>query len=160
MRKILTFAVFSILTVGMIFPEGNESGSMMNGAGISPSFAISPNGIFLQEIPVNRYGYRQVSSDQLKRMLENKNFDLINVHIPYQGEIPKTDANIAFNRINDIMEQYPRKDALIVLYCMSGPMSQYASRELVKSGYTNIVELAGGSNAWKRSGNDLIIKSR
>ena len=160
MRKILTVVILGIFAVGMIFPEGNESGSMMDGAGSSPALAISPNGIFLQEIPVNRYGYRQVSSDQLKRMLENKNFDLINVHIPYQGEIPKTDANIAFNKINDIIEQYPDKNALIVLYCMSGSMSRYASRELVKSGYINIVELAGGSNAWKRAGNDLILKSR
>jgi rhodanese-related sulfurtransferase len=38
-------------------------------------------------------------------------------------------------------------------------MSTVASRTLVILGYTNVVELSGGFNAWKRAGYDLIIEN-
>ena len=160
MKKILIVLIFTVFAGGMSFAEGNESGRLAEDTDIS-SVPDSNDSYTLPEgVPLNSYGYRQINPTQLKKMLENKNFDLINVHIPYQGDIPKTDANIAFNRINDIIEQYPDKGSLLVLYCMSGPMSRYASRELVKLGYTNIVELTGGSNEWRRLGNNLIYRSK
>ncbi len=156
MKNVLIVLFFTIGAAGIVFSAGNEPDNRDTGK--SSVVESGANEVLLGGIAENTYGYKQVSPDQLKVMLENKDFDLINVHIPYQGEIPKTDANIAFNRVRSIMDLYPEKDAVIVLYCMSGPMSRYAGRELVKAGYTNVVELAGGSNAWKRSGNSLIVK--
>ena len=58
--------------------------------------------------------------------------------------------------IDDIVGQYPDKNQILVLYCKSGPMSASAAKELAALGYTNIVELKGGFNAWKRAGGDMM----
>jgi YVTN family beta-propeller protein len=111
----------------------------------------------LTSLSNNAHGYARIRSEQLKAALERKDFALINVHIPYEGEIAQTDTNIPYSRISDYLDELPDKDQPIVLYCRSGSMSTVASRTLVGLGYTSIVELAGGFNAWKRAGYDLIV---
>jgi len=105
----------------------------------------------------NRDGYFDISVLQLAEMMLNKEFTLVNVHIPYEGELPKTDLFIPFDRITDKenLKKLPDKNAQIVLYCRSGSMSTSAAKNLVQLGYTNIMELDGGFNAWKRAGNTL-----
>ena len=110
----------------------------------------------MSALPKNSYGYSEITADQLNAALKNKNFTLVNVHIPYEGEIPQTDLQIPFNQIADNLEKLPGKDQPIVVYCRSGNMSKAASRELVSLGYTNIVELTGGFNAWKKAGYELL----
>ena len=51
-----------------------------------------------------------------------------------------------------IEETAPRKDELVVLYCASGNRSALGARSLAELGYTNVVSMAGGFTAWKRSG--------
>ncbi len=150
MKKLFMIFIISFWVSGVIFASGNQATNVMDD-GIYNSNTD-------QSIPKNSYGYRQINPDQLKKMLGNKEFILINVHVPYQGEIPNTDSNIAFNQVNEIKAQYPNTEIPIVLYCRSGSMSQAASRELVKLGYTNILELKGGFNSWKRSGYQLLFK--
>ena len=41
----------------------------------------------------------------------------------------------------------PRKDQLVLVYCLSGNRSKQASQALVDLGYTNVVEF-GGINDW------------
>jgi len=78
---------------------------------------------------------------------------LINVHVPYEGELPGTDAFIAFDRIERQRNRLPQnKGAAIAVYCMSGRMSDVASRTLRDLGYTNVTELWGGMIAWHRAG--------
>ena len=105
----------------------------------------------------NRDGYFDISVLQLAEMMLNKEFTLVNVHIPYEGELPKTDLFIPFDRITDTenLKKLPDKNAQIVLYCRSGSMSTSAAKNLVQLGYTNIMELDGGFNTWKRAGNTL-----
>jgi rhodanese-related sulfurtransferase len=110
----------------------------------------------MSALPKNSDGYSEITADQLNAALKNKNFTLVNVHIPYEGEIPQTDLQIPFNQIADNLEKLPGKDQPIVVYCRSGNMSKTASRELVSLGYTNIVELTGGFNAWKQAGYELL----
>jgi phage shock protein E len=97
--------------------------------------------------------YREVSVNRLQEMLEDKDFTFINVHIPFEGDIPNTDLSIPYNQIENNLELLPaNKEAKIVLYCRSDRMSTIAARELVELGYSNIWNVAGGMVAWERAG--------
>jgi rhodanese-related sulfurtransferase len=98
-----------------------------------------------------------ITVEELNAMLENKDFTLINVHIPYEGEIPGTDVHIPYNEIEKYADQLPQdKDAKIVVYCRSGSMSAAASKTLVEMGYTNVTDVEGGMNVWKAAGYELL----
>jgi rhodanese-related sulfurtransferase len=81
---------------------------------------------------------------------------VINVHIPLEGEIARTDAFIPFDRIGENLDQLSAdKDAAVVLCCRSGRMSEIAANELAARGYTNVSHLAGGMSEWVRAGYEL-----
>lgn len=106
-----------------------------------------------KEVMVGGGSYTDVSVEELQRMLSDKDFVMVNVHIPFEGDLPDTDLSIAYNEIAQDLGRLPAdKDAPIVLYCRSGSMSSQAARTLVGLGYTNIFNLAGGFNAWKAAG--------
>lgn len=93
---------------------------------------------------------------QLKKMLETKDFVLINVHIPYEGEIEQTDYNIDYRLVEEFERRFA-KDQKIVIYCRSGAMSSVLHRKLLKRGFTNIYELEGGMIAWQKAGGKLMF---
>lgn len=104
-------------------------------------------------------GYQNIAGDQFVKMMDHKDFILINVHIPYAGEIAKTDLLIPFNAISQHKNQLPSdKDAKIVVYCMTGPMGYIAAEKLVNMGYTRVVHFQGGMRAWKKTGKQLIYR--
>ena len=106
-----------------------------------------------QEVSVPGGSYSDVSVSELQGMLENKDFAFVNVHIPFEGDLPETDLSIPYDEIAQNLDLLPAdKDARIVLYCRSGNMSTQAARELVGLGYTDVWNLAGGFNAWKTAG--------
>lgn len=101
--------------------------------------------------------YTNVVPAQLKQMLGAKDFVFINVHIPYAGELEKTDAFIPYNEISQNLVKFPSdQNAKIFLYCQSGRMSAIAAEELLKRGYTDIWNLDGGMSAWENAGLPLI----
>ena len=106
-----------------------------------------------QQVPVDGGAYNDVSVEGLAAMLETKDFPLINVHIPYEGEIEGTDEFVPFNEIESNLDKFPEdKDAQIVVYCRSGSMSTQAAKRLAELGYTNVMELDGGFRAWTAAG--------
>ena len=102
--------------------------------------------------------YQNIISDDLHTMLRNKGFVLINVHIPFAGDIPDTDLSIAFDQIaspNNLSLLPSDKNAKVVLYCRSGRMSEIAAEKLVALGYTNIWNLEKGMVGWQEAGYTL-----
>jgi rhodanese-related sulfurtransferase len=82
---------------------------------------------------------------------------LVNVHVPYEGEIEGTDAFIPFDRVKADAAKLPDdKDAPLYIYCRSGRMSAEAAPAFQALGYTNIIDLEGGMVAWRDAGLPLI----
>ena len=112
-----------------------------------------------QEVNIDEGSYWNITSAQLKEMLEDKDFLFINVHIPYAGEIADTDLFIPYNEIEQNLSQLPQdRSAKIVLYCRSEIMSVIAAVLLVEQGYTNVWQLAAGMLEWERQGYQLLNK--
>lgn len=112
-----------------------------------------------RSVPVPGGSYTVVSAPALARMLATKDFVLVNVHVPYEGEIAGTDAFVPFDRVEANLGRLPADhNARIVLYCMSGRMSAIAARTLVKLGYRSVSDLEGGMTAWEKSGQTVITR--
>lgn len=110
-------------------------------------------------VQVSGGSYRNIASEQLWTMLQKKDFVLINVHIPYEGELPQTDLFIPYNAIDQNIDMLPQdKAARVVLYCMSGRMSAIASETMVNQGYTNVLNLKEGMREWQQKGYSLLNK--
>ena len=106
-----------------------------------------------QKVSVDGGTYTDISVPELQTMLANKDFTFVNVHIPFEGNIAKTDLSIPYDQIDQKLDQLPGdKNAKLVLYCRSGRMSTIAAKTLVGLGYTNVWQLVGGMAAWEQAG--------
>lgn len=105
-------------------------------------------------VPVEEGGsFVDILPSELDAMLQTGDTFLVNVHVPNEGEIPGTEAKIAFDQVMQRLDEFPaEKDAQIVLYCRSGGMGAIAARDLVTAGYTNVFNLDGGFRAWIEAG--------
>ncbi len=104
--------------------------------------------------------YHPLTVDTFAEILakNKRDYTIVDVHIPYDGDIEGTDLKIPYNDVNALMAALPNKDARIILYCRSGRMSEIASRALIDKGYTQVFDVQGGMSAWQASGRALIEK--
>lgn len=102
--------------------------------------------------------YQTLTIDEFANIVAEKSeeYTIVNVHIPYEGEVAETDMSIAYNDISTLSSALPDKNAPIILYCRSGRMSEEASRALIELGYTQVWDVPGGMNAWQNSGQRLL----
>lgn len=118
-------------------------------------WACASPGSTLEGEPVTVYGgvYRTITADQLHSWLDEKDFLLVNVHVPYVGEIPGTDEFVPYNETEARASSFPLdKTSKIVVYCRSGQMSSIAAKTLVGLGYTNVWNLDEGMIGWEKQG--------
>ena len=129
-----------------------------SGTAVATATEIVTQSAGLPELSRNADGYFDITAEQLAKVSEGHEFTLVNVHIPYEGELPATDLFVPYNTITDHTDQLPAQNAPIVLYCRSGSMSTQAAKQLAELGYTNVYELDGGFNAWQAAGYALLHK--
>lgn len=127
--------------------------------GMDHSAGSSMNGMSMTDTPSDATEMSRATS----RLVEPVRFDdvvsageavVINVHVPYEGEIAGTDLFMPFDDIDPELLPTDRGTQLAV-YCLSGNMSATAIESLTRFGYTDIIELDGGMNAWTESGRRL-----
>lgn len=81
---------------------------------------------------------------------------IINVHVPFEGALDDTDLSIPFDQLREQRSRLPADTSTpIAVYCRSGRMSSEAAATLTELGYLDVVDLAGGMDAWEASGRDL-----
>lgn len=92
-----------------------------------------------------------------ERFVQDNDPMVINVHVPYEGEILQSDAFVAFENVIGSTALPSDPTAPIALYCRSGRMSRIAGESLRAAGYSNAVDLNGGMDAWQASGRTMVI---
>lgn len=130
-------------------------------AAVGAAHAAGPEAAAPRGVTRPDHGYTNISPAQLESRSQNKDFLLVNVHVPYEGEIAGTDLFIPFDAVAANLDKLPAgKDAELVVYCRSGRMSTIAARTLVSLGYTNVWHLAGGMIAWTQAGYPLLQREQ
>lgn len=157
-RSRLRLLVIVGVVVAMVAVAGcGSSSSPASSGGAAPAAASS---VQSKKVSVDGGSYTNVDAAGLSTMLKSKDFPLINVHVPYEGEIQGTDLFIPYTDIQNNLSKLPAdKSSKIFLYCRSGNMSDIAARALVKLGYTNVWNLDGGMIAWKQAGYQVVEKA-
>ncbi len=80
-----------------------------------------------------------------KELEEDKSIRLIDVRTEeeyHEGHISGSTL-IPLNRITDIVKLIPDKDTRLFVYCHSGARSETACTQLMKLGYTNVINIGG-----------------
>jgi rhodanese-related sulfurtransferase len=94
-------------------------------------------------------GYRNVSTEESKELIDNNEVVVIDVrtpdefqggHIPNATLIPVQELE---NRLNEL-----DKEKTYLLVCRSGNRSMQASEILSNNGFKNIYNMTGGMNKW------------
>lgn len=105
-----------------------------------------------KEEEIEGSSYRIVTVQELQSMLGAKDFLMVNVHIPWEGDIPQTDMRLSYDQIEQNLDQLPKdRDAKILVYCLTSGMAKKAVATLVSQGYTNVWMLDGGTTAWSEA---------
>jgi rhodanese-related sulfurtransferase len=101
--------------------------------------------------------YVSIAPQELRSMLNDDDFLLVNVYGGDGGEIEGTDLFVPYDQIAGRLGELPsQRDSEIVVYCRSGGSSAIAATTLVSVGYTNVWNLDGGMIAWEEAGYPLV----
>jgi rhodanese-related sulfurtransferase len=105
--------------------------------------------LILAACGISSEGYRNISSDEAKKLIDNKEVVVLDVRTPeeYQdGHIPNAllvPLQELENKLNDLDKTEP-----YLVVCRSGNRSTQASEILTSNSFTNIYNMTGGMNSW------------
>jgi rhodanese-related sulfurtransferase len=145
-RLIVPAAVAGIF-VGL-FVGGGAEGRVQQPTGV---VATAEN-----DRPAGREPFARLDPAAFEERMKNEQAMVINVHVPYEGELAGTDAFIPYDKIKDDPRLPEDKATELLLYCRTGRMSEEAAVDLHEEGYTNIAHLEGGMKAWEASGRQVV----
>lgn len=98
-------------------------------------------------------GVTTIQAQELKQMIGSKSksteFQLVDVREPseFRGGHVQGFQNIPLGQLKQQVEKLER-DKPVVVMCHSGMRSSQAARVLVKQGFSDVRNLAGGMSAW------------
>ena len=99
-----------------------------------------------------------VGPDGFAEALDDPDAFVIQTHTPYYAHIEGTDLIAERWQYLSSYDLPEDKSRPILVYCRSGHMSAIAAQELIDLGYSNVMDLEGGMNAWTASGRELIVR--
>ncbi len=104
-----------------------------------------------KEEPDTVGGYRQISQEEARRMMEQETGYVV-VDVRREDEFEAGHIPGAVLIPNETIEdeppaQLPDREQIILIYCRSGNRSKQASQKLADMGYANVYEF-GGINTW------------
>ena len=147
-----TAIIMAFLTVVWIFSGCTALRSAEN---LSSADAVLPE----NTIRVQPVVYGMLDVYELENSPKEEEIFLVNVHIPFEGNIAGTDLFVPYNEIVSNLSLFPNDpDQKIVVYCKVGAMGVEAAQTLLGLGYTNVWNLTGGYEAWKEAGFAFIEK--
>ena len=118
-------------------------------------FTLGMPGMDHSAPPANPEGYELAAPAAFAELVADPAAFVVNVHVPFEGEIDGTDEHIASDRLATSGDLPDERDSSILLYCKTGSMSADAADSLVAAGYTNVTVLRGGMDAWRTDGRAL-----
>lgn len=122
-------------------------------AGMPVSGLVSEMGAFLANLPTDA-GYYSIKADKLNEMMvENPPF-IVDVReaaeLESNGHIAGS-INIPIRDLLKNLDKLPGKDEKIVITCASGHRGSLGMMALRLLGYTDVVNINGGINAWVKA---------
>ncbi|MFZ7945043.1 MULTISPECIES: rhodanese-like domain-containing protein [Bacillaceae] len=95
-------------------------------------------------------GVTNISTADLKRVLNDKNKQFVDVRTPgeYKGNHIRGFKNIPLQQLAQKSDKELSKDQEVVVICQSGMRSQKASKMLKNLGFTKVTNVKGGMSAW------------
>lgn len=94
-------------------------------------------------------GVRQLTTADLKKELNDKNKQFIDVRTPmeYKGNHIKQFKNLPLATLHTETGKLSKEKEIVVI-CQSGMRSNAAVKKLKKLGFTKVANVKGGMNAW------------
>lgn len=123
----------------------------MPGMDHGPTETVAPNDM---DHSAGEAMFESLEPQEFAERLEAKRAVVVNVHVPYEGELGGTDFFVPFDQIDTL--SIDRDDELL-LYCRSGDMSEQAATRLTAAGFSRVAHLAGGMAAWQASGRAVVV---
>ncbi|HET7112323.1 MAG TPA: rhodanese-like domain-containing protein [Pyrinomonadaceae bacterium] len=97
----------------------------------------------------------QVSVDQLREQITNRELQIVDVRRPAEysnGHVPRA-LNAPLSALDRTIDQLPlQKDKPTAVICAGGYRSSAAASLLQQQGFTNLINVAGGTGAWINAG--------
>jgi len=97
----------------------------------------------------------QVSVDQLKEQIANRDLQIVDVRRPTEysnGHVPRA-MNAPLSALDRTIDELPlQKDKPTAVICAGGYRSSAAASLLQQQGFTNLINVAGGTGAWINAG--------